>query len=133
MDNKSYNTRQRSSLLSFFENHKDSCFTAKELIQNKDINLGEATIYRSLAKFTDDGTLKKFISSDSDAAFYQYNPGSEECSLHFHLKCMQCGILIHMDCSLMSEIKEHIKSEHAFTIDNSKTTLYGLCDKCSKN
>lgn len=132
MNSKSYNTRQRSSLLNFFEQHKDSCFTAKELAENKDINLGEATIYRSLAKFENEGMLKRFISPDSGAAFYQYNTGGEDCCSHFHLKCTSCGMLFHMDCSLMNEIKNHIKSEHSFTIDNTKTTLYGICDKCSQ-
>ncbi|MBE7051099.1 MAG: transcriptional repressor [Ruminococcaceae bacterium] len=133
MEAKTYKTRQRSSLLKFFEEHKDSCFTAKELIKNVDISLGEATIYRSLAKFEKDGTIRKFISPGSDGAFYQYSGENKECSSHFHLKCTSCGTLIHMDCQLMNEIKTHISLEHNFTIDNAKTTLYGLCDRCNIN
>ncbi|MBR2404693.1 MAG: transcriptional repressor [Clostridia bacterium] len=133
MTTKNYNTKQRSSLLQFFEQNKDSCFTAKELIKNDSITLGEATIYRSLAKFEKDGLLKKFISPGGDGAFYQYNAHSEACNSHFHLKCTACGELFHMDCSLMNELKKHIKAEHCFTIDNSKTTIYGLCDSCNSN
>lgn len=131
MENKqSYKTKQRSSLLKFFEDNKDKCYTAKELIKNPEIDLGEATVYRVLSKFVSEGMLKKYMSPDSDGAFYQYNSDSPECSSHFHLKCTQCGTVFHMDCHLMDSIKLHIQDEHAFTIDNSKTILYGLCNKC---
>lgn len=126
-----YNTKQRSTLLNFFENNKDSCFTAKDIIKNPEIDLGEATVYRVLAKFVEDGTLKKYASQGSEGAYFQYNSSSPECNSHFHLKCTQCGTLFHMDCHLMDSIKEHIKDEHSFTIDNSKTTLYGICDNCN--
>lgn len=132
MDGKTYKTKQRSQLLDYFENHSEQCFSAKELIKNPEINLGEATIYRSLTKFVDDGLVKKFISPDSDAAFYQYNAPSHECKNHFHLKCLSCGELIHMECSMMNEITSHVQNNHNFAIDNSKTVLYGLCNGCNQ-
>ncbi len=125
-----YNTKQRLSLLQFFENNQNECFSAKEIIKNPAITLGEATIYRSLSKFVREGKLKKYISPDGDGAFYQYNTDAPECNSHFHLKCVSCGNLVHMDCDLMNSIREHIDKEHGFAIDNSKTTLYGLCSNC---
>ena len=130
MQNKKYKTKQRSILLDFFEKNTDKCFSAKELIKNEDINLGEATIYRSLSKFVDEGLIKKFISPDSDGALYQYNRCENACSSHFHLKCVVCGSLFHMECDMMNEITYHIKEHHNFKIDNSKTVLYGLCNEC---
>lgn len=128
---KAYNTKQRASLLRVFEENRDKCFSAKELIRSPEINLGEATVYRALSKFVEEGKIKKYISSDSDGAMYQYNDRNSQCNSHFHLKCIECGVLIHMDCHLMDSIKEHIKKEHFFTVDNAKTTLYGVCDKCN--
>ncbi len=132
MDNKSYNTKQRSQLLDYLANHKEKCFSAKELIKNEEIKLGEATIYRTLAKFVGDGTVKKFISPGSDGALYQYNSDTDECSSHFHLKCIACGELIHMECAMMQEITDHVRLHHGFVIDNSKSVLYGLCTICSE-
>ena len=132
MDNKTYKTKQRSQLLDYLEKHSDKCFSAKDLIRSDEIKLGEATIYRSLARFVDDGAVKKFISPDSEGAFYQYNRDSEECNSHFHLKCIACGDLFHMECAMMNEITNHVKSHHNFAIDNSKTVLYGLCGQCSE-
>jgi len=133
MENKqNYNTKQRLNLIQFFKNNPGECFSAKEIIKNPEISLGEATIYRSLSKFVSEGKLKKYISPDGEGAFYQYNDNAlnPACNDHFHLKCISCGTLVHMDCELMGSIKEHIDKEHGFSIDNSKTTLYGLCSKC---
>ena len=133
MEVKSYNTKQRASLLKIFEDNPEKCFSAKELIRNPEVSLGEATVYRTLSKFVEEGKLKKYISSDSDGAMYQYSGDNPHCGSHFHLKCVECGVLIHMDCHLMDSFKEHIKKEHFFTVDNAKTTLYGICDNCNAN
>lgn len=130
MDNKTYKTRQRSELLDFFRENSDKCFLAKDIIKNSSITLGEATIYRALSKFVDEGLLKKFISSDGSGSYYQYNRCEHDCSSHFHLKCVKCGTLFHMDCGFMQDMTKHISSEHGFIVDNSKTTLYGTCKNC---
>ncbi len=130
MDSKTYKTRQRDKLLNFFEENKDKCFLAKDIIKNTGISLGEATIYRTLSKFTEDGLIKKFISPEGGGAYYQYNGCSHGCRSHFHLKCVKCGTLFHMDCPFMIDMTSHIEAEHGFCIDNSKTTLYGICREC---
>ena len=130
MDNKIYRTKQRENLLEFFRDNKAKCFLAKDIIKNSSISLGEATIYRTLSKFTEDGILKKFISQEGGGAYYQYNECMDSCSSHFHLKCVKCGELFHMDCSFLNEMTHHINKEHGFNVDNSKTTLYGTCKNC---
>ena len=130
MDNKKYNTKQKNELLEFFKENSDGCFLAKDIIKNSSITLGEATIYRTLARFVEEGLLKKFISPNGSGAYYQYNKHSHECNSHFHLKCVKCGTLYHMDCSFLKDMTDHINSEHGFNVDNSKTTLYGVCKNC---
>ena len=130
MDNKSYKTKQRESLLDFFKSNSEKCFLAKDIIKNSSIALGEATIYRTLARFVEEGVLKKFISPDGKGCYYQYNGCSHKCSSHFHLKCVKCGTLFHMDCSFLKDMTSHIESEHGFNVDNSRTTLYGTCKNC---
>ena len=58
------------------------------------------------------------------------NNESESCHYHFHLKCLRCGQLIHMDCRLMKEMQKHIETDHGFLVDSGKSVLYGLCPKC---
>ncbi|MBE7049772.1 MAG: transcriptional repressor [Ruminococcaceae bacterium] len=131
METRGYNTKQRMSLLNIFKECPQKCFSAKELIRMPEVNLGEATVYRTLSKFEKEGLIKKYIGSNSEGALYQYSENQEECNHHFHLKCTGCGTLIHMDCHLMDSFKDHIKDEHKFFLDIGKTTLYGLCDNCN--
>ena len=127
-DRNSYNTKQRDEIVDFFSRHRDGCFTAKELIRSGEISVGEATVYHTLSKLANQGVLKRY-TGDGAVASYQLS-GSEECASHFHLKCERCQKLIHMDCGFMADMKKHIESSHAFTVDIGKTVIYGLCADC---
>ncbi len=129
MDKNNYNTKQRDEIVEFFNRHRGKCFTAKELIKSGEVSSGEATVYRTLSRLTQQGILKRF--TDEDASCYQLNE-SEECAKHFHLKCEKCGKLIHMDCDFMADMKRHIENAHSFVVDIGKTVIYGLCEECSK-
>ena len=52
-----YKTRQRDEILRFFTEHKDCCFSARDLIGQ--VDAGEATVFRALATLTNEGKLKK--------------------------------------------------------------------------
>lgn len=128
MNDNSYKTKQRDEIVEFFNQHRGKCFTAKDLIRSGEVSSGEATVYRTLSKLTNQGILKRFTDGDA-AACYQLNE-SEECERHFHLKCEQCGVIIHMDCDFMADMKQHIEDSHDFYVDIGKTVIYGLCGKC---
>lgn len=131
---KKYNTRQRDVVAALFCQSRGSCLTAREVIERLSVGdepIGEATIYRCLARLTDEGVLRRFVADKGDAASYQYN-GCDEQHEHFHLKCVKCGRIIHMDCGFMSEMSGHIRDSHDFVVDNGKTVLYGLCGDCRR-
>jgi Fur family ferric uptake transcriptional regulator len=83
----------------------------------------------------DAGTVRKYTIEEGKCACYQYVGDSEynHCCEHYHLKCSECGKLLHVSCEFMDEINEHIKNEHNFIIDNSKTVFYGICKECANN
>ena len=130
MDRNSYNTKQRDEIVEFFGRHRGTCYTAKEIIRSGEISVGEATVYRTLSKLTVQGVIKKYTDGDNGAT-YQLNE-SEKCDSHFHLKCERCMKIIHMDCSFMAEMKQHIESSHDFTVDVGKTVIYGICSDCAE-
>ena len=130
MDRNNYNTKQRDEIVDFFNKHRGTCFTAKELIKNGGISVGEATVYRTLSRLTDQGILKRFTDGKTGAS-YQLNE-SEECASHFHLKCEKCQKIIHMDCEFMSDMKRHIEGSHDFFVDIGKAVIYGLCGDCGR-
>ena len=127
-----YQTKQRDEILSFFERNADRCISAKELIGESGLSAGEATVYRTLAKFVREGRLRKFVKQDSEGTYYQYNPDhlAHDC---FHLQCIGCGKQIRLECGFAQDMSQHIRAEHAFAVDCGRTVIYGQCEECRKS
>lgn len=131
-----YKTKQKEILLDYLTENKDIHLTAGEIVAHlREIGhpLGISTVYRRLDKLVASGLVRKYIVDENSSACYQYIGGSGECCEHFHLKCNNCGKLIHMDCSLLRQISSHMEQKHGFVIDNTKTLLYGVCSECRMN
>ena len=124
-----YKTKQRDEVLRFFMDHEDECFSAREVYEN--VEAGEATVFRAITALTESGLLTRYAagSGRNEYATYRYNAKNAN-SEHIHLKCEQCGRLIHMDCAFMREILNHFLSEHGFAVDCGRTVIYGLCETC---
>ena len=130
---KSYSTKQRSFILDKMKLNKDHQFTAEELLhtlKNDNTPVGKATLYRYLDHLVQSGVVKKFISNDNAASFYQY-VGSH-CDKHYHLKCSECGKLIHLSLKSISTLNNKIKKNYGFSVKPSSIVLYGVCDECQK-
>ncbi|MGI5172892.1 transcriptional repressor [Treponema sp. OMZ 840] len=136
----SYNTKQREHIIHFLKDAQNRHFTAEE-IHYALSNAGStavkspalATVYRTLDKLVKDGCLRKYIGGEGGKACYQYISEDAECAEHYHLKCTNCGILIHLNCDKIGTLVSHIRRKHSFVLDTSRTVLYGLCADCSKN
>lgn len=128
MSDKSYRTKQRDSIYSFFVAHPDACLSARDIIENPEIEVGEATVFRCLTHLSAEGKIKKYIGAGG-GALYQLNR-AEACNSHFHLKCLICGEIIHLDCSMMQSVEAHIAEDHDFVVDVSRTVIYGFCRTC---
>ena len=50
-----YRTKQREMILQFFAAHPGECFCAKDLIEQKSISVGAATLYRTLTLLSQEG------------------------------------------------------------------------------
>lgn len=128
-----YKTKQKEIILSFFIENKDKHLTASDIVNHINSigeNVGTATVYRYLDKLVSNGVIRKYFLDDKTGACYQYIDNTENCKNHFHLKCIKCGALLHLDCSYMQSIENHVLSHHEFEIDNSRTVLYGRCKNC---
>ena len=108
-----YKTIQYKSLCDFFERGTKEQYTSDEIIEAVcPGGAGKSTVYRQLARMTE--------------------TGEPDCGSHFHLKCISCGRLIHLNCDRISEFASHMAADHGFTLDMRQTVLYGLCAQCSK-
>ena len=126
-----YQTKQKRQLIDFFKNNNRKPFLMNEIISAVcPDGKGKSTIYRIISQLTDAGELIK-MQDDSKSILYQYVGEGTDCCSHFHLKCSECGNLIHLDCEHIDKISQHIFDEHDFILDMKKTVFYGICRDCS--
>lgn len=130
-----YKTKQRELVMACLKSNSSRSMTVDELIEqlkNEGSSVGRATVYRCLDKLVEDGCVRKFAVHRGESAGYQFVEHNEDCHGHFHLKCTECGELVHLSCDYMKDIDKHILEHHGFTVDNKKTVLYGLCAHCNR-
>lgn len=131
---KQYRTRQKSAVIDFLKSREGECHRVSEIVgffEKNNVKIGQTTVYRTLQTLVAQGIVSKFAAEKGDGAFYQLIKTSPACHRHFHLKCTVCGEIIHVDCIFLKDMEDHVRREHDFALDNSKTVLYGLCNTCS--
>ncbi len=147
-----YKTSGRERLLSFLSSHPDTPYTVDELaaaLQDSSspsarrsgkapAHIGKSSLYRQLAELVDEGRVRRDREagdphevSPHAAAVYRY-VARPDCARHFHLQCLSCGTLLHLDCTLTTELLSHIESDHHFLVHMGKSVLYGICESCAK-
>jgi len=129
-----YKTKQGEQITALLKKYSDKHLTAdevSELLRDEGNAVGKATVYRNLDKLVAGGQVRRYTLEDGNPACYQYI-GSEQCREHFHLKCLRCGAVIHLECDYLSDLNRHLLEHHAFEVDNSKIVLYGICGNCRK-
>ena len=98
----------------------------QELLKIVDLklNYGPITALKGVDLTVPEGQIVAILGANGAIA------DAEECAEHFHLKCIRCGKLIHVDCAYLGELGEHIGAHHGFKVDRSKTVFYGTCGAC---
>lgn len=130
-----YNTKQKENLLAFLIRNKERHTNVQEIsvfLSDAGTPVGTATIYRQLDRLVEQGLVRRYILDGKTGACFQYIENSGCCREHFHLKCVSCGKLIHIDCNYLSGVNKHIFEHHGFTVDSSQTVFYGRCGECSE-
>jgi len=136
MDKRSgYKTRQREALTKYLQKNFGRHVTVSGISEHfRDAGepISLATIYRFLSSMTASGMVRKYTVEGVGSACYEYigQRGGQTDAGTFHLKCEQCGRLIHLQCALLKETGLHIRDEHGFRIDPGRTVLYGVCGSC---
>lgn len=127
---KIYKTNQKELVLSYIKNSNKAHINAKEIYEAlKEEKIGLTTIYRHLEKLTSEGILIKTIIDENSPACFEYT-GHEEKEACYHLKCLNCGKLIHLHCDEITGLEKHIYDEHGFKVDQKRTVFFGLCKEC---
>jgi len=133
-----YRTRQQELLLAYLREMQGKHFTAEDVrahFEGTQSSIGIATVYRHLEKLVSDGVVTKYVIDEHSAACYEYTGEcvSEDTQEHFHLKCENCGTLIHLECEELAYIQNHLQKDHGFTLNPFRTVFYGTCAECRKS
>ncbi len=127
-----YKTKQREAVLRYMMEHRNSHVTVNQISDSfaeRGMSVGVTTIYRHLEKLLEQGFVRKYTVDGAVGACFQY-ADDKQCREHFHLMCERCGCLIHLECSHLNELAEHIFSEHGFAVNPFRTVFYGKCKAC---
>lgn len=129
-----YKTRQKTVIEGLLIKNADRHLTADDitdLLKESGNDVGRTTVYRTLERLVRDNKVRRYTMPQGESACYQYIAEGHDCHEHFHLKCNSCGALLHIECEQMALLSEHIAHHHGFKVDNFKTILYGVCQKCA--
>lgn len=130
-----YKTKQSQEILSCLQHHGGSHVNVPEILkylEDRGSSVGIATVYRHLEKMEKEGIVRKYILDGKNGACFQYVGEDRHCHQHYHLKCEQCGELIHLQCDALDSIEAHILEDHGFSVNPLKTVFYGICEKCAR-
>lgn len=131
--NNKYNTKQKELILVCLKDNKQRHLTVDDIMEYLKAEgaiVGQTTVYRNLDKFVKDGIAQKYNAAERMGACYQYVEKTGSCINHYHLVCIDCGEMIHLECNYLDDVSSHISDKHKFKLDKFKTVLYGHCNNC---
>lgn len=124
-----YNTEKKKEILNIFAESPDRAYTAEEIsaVLCPD-GAGKSSVYRIISDFERSGEIRRIPNTESRQGLFQYMRGGG-CSEHLHLKCLDCGRLIHLDHLTTCELESKVLSSLGFEIDDG-SMLFGKCSVC---
>lgn len=126
-----YNTGKRERIIKFLRINSARSFTLEEIsAEIVPSGNGKSTVYRIVSELVSEGKLKRLSDGKTRHCTYQY-VGDEKCVSHLHLKCRDCGKLIHLCDEISKEFANALLSEDGFIID-AGAMLFGKCAECGK-
>ena len=128
-----YKTKQRGAIYDYIVSLNGAHVTAAQItshFKTEGVPVSRTTVYRHLNELTESGKIRRLFTDDTSGACYQNMEDRKDCHIHFHLKCENCGQLLHLECEALNEIQEHVRDEHDFEVNALKTILYGKCNNC---
>ncbi len=129
-----YRTRQREMILSCLKARGTEHVTVEGILtvlREQGESVGQTTVYRTLDKLLDEGAVVKYAGAEGQPACFQYIGCGEDGAAHYHLVCVECGQMLHLQCEYLDELTAHVLEHHQFSINRYKTVIYGLCKRCA--
>jgi Fur family ferric uptake transcriptional regulator len=130
-----YNTKTRQLILDYLIANRQHAVSASNILRHLEAqgaSPNPTTVYRYLDKLAGEQRIMKYVADKGEGAVFQYVDEGRHCREHLHLKCVQCGRILHLDCGFMDEVRRHLTAQHGFTLQCEGSVLYGLCSQCAQ-
>ncbi len=127
-----YNTEQKKAIVGLLRKNSDRQFTVGQIAQALAGGVGVSTVYRRMPELVKSGAVMRFDAPDGSHKSVYQAVVCEHCDAHLHMKCRDCGRLLHLDDAVSERVIEMIKRNSAFSVDGEETVLYGICEGCRK-
>ncbi|CAN5531403.1 transcriptional repressor [soil metagenome] len=104
-------------------------FTAADLLseaQQRRMELGRATVFRSLELFTELGALERLDLPSGEHAYIACEPVH-----HHHVVCSRCGRSTEVADFGMDSVVNEVAQRTGYEIETHRLELYGLCPACA--
>ncbi len=136
MNKKMRMTKKRSEILNVLKQNRKhlTCEDIYFILREKNINVGLATVYRTVDVLHSMGIINRINIGDGTAR-YEY-VDVKKAKHHHHLICIECGNIIEysdeQEAEYLKGLQERIEHQYKFKTLSHDIYLYGLCEKCRK-
>ena len=125
-----YSTGKREQILAFLSKNADRSFALCDLaLEVTGDGRGKSTVYRIVSELLSEGKIRRLSDGKTRHCTYQHI-GNEECHAHLHLKCRDCGQLIHLDEDISHKFSDSVLNFGGFTLE-AGCMLFGKCKNCN--
>lgn len=137
MQKKQYQTAGRTRLLHYMaEQTVGAPQTAEEIyhgLQCAGHAVAQSSVYRRLTALVQAGEVKRHNAiAPNERARFEYVGHTHHCDAHFHLHCLQCGGVTHLECGCGGSIANQLLEKHGFHTDCGRSVFYGVCAACAR-
>ncbi len=125
-------TPQRQTVLQIFLDHPGEHLSAEDvhgILRSNQLEIGLATVYRSLELLSDLGILQKMEFGDG-CSRYEVNTTGPSSHHHHHLICTKCGKVIEFEDDLLENLEQDIMEKSGFNITDHQVKFFGYCKEC---
>ena len=125
-----YRTRAKESICSYLKENRGKALSLEQICEGlKRFEIGKSTVYRIVSSLVKSGRVKRLSDGVSRHVSYQFI-GEGSCRAHMHLKCKDCGAIIHLEQSISRDFLKGLRVLKGFALDED-SLLIGRCVRCS--
>lgn len=121
------NTRQKYVILKVIKDNRNHPTIAEicESVQKMDPSIGQATVYRNVKKFLEEGKISQ-LKTKKGVDRYDYYQN------HIHFECLSCGQVLDIIDDKLSDSLPHFFPKNT-DIKSYNLMLEGYCENCGEN